>query len=1089
MMKFRSFSRFAQITLMAFSVVAIGHTVKAAASQCGSLFQVPTEIAKKSPPEKKIGRIEVNALGEPDGGAQIGKDARIIAEVAAKLGLEVPEHQLNIVPSAQLDVMAGTGGHPAPHWHGGYEVLSSGSSARGVLEFVTKGCPTCRAYYSASTPLPEQRSVVMHVAGHNDMSSTSKYQKIRPGDSQLASYQLAQELGRASATYNHDQVALYYQYLLSFSRLQDYTYGTFEEPAMFSAVNNSAPLKAPEPKSFWDAISTEGGFLQNLVSEKKPTSPQARGGWKETYSTLQAMTEMLPPDATEWQRSLIKLHEQSQRMFPSIVQTKIMNEGWATLMQYILARHLPWTSSSDLVKFGQLLSGVAVPSFKNPYWLGLSGWMNLYEQFVSRAENANLSEMEKDKRFIAWARNFYANKNDSDWAKIAIDQRWIEKHRFFLYRETQYQEFDHNQDPEKQKYIALTRDWKRIQRFILSKYVDVKYYYFPSIKVRNPNHTEGRVLLVQDTSLGIPLEITSAVKTLFVIAQVMQKPVEIEALFEGRISGEPRDEEYVRRMEIMAMFGGDYRPEAPKAVKGKLMVSVRGEVTYQVEGKNRPDIAKALVNFIEEYKLNVVGSFHGEMTDYQLREWTKVAMKVSDHVAEPVTNIVEYAPHTGAAVREYLHVVERRLRAAVQASIDGTGPTGTLTGSGITLPVLPEVPEFRYAQNFIQERTKAREPGKIDYPGTNHNHDFHADENGTIIGSGTKLPGDKFSPKKQKNEEGEGEGESEAEDGKGKGKGKGKRGQGDADGDEPSPGQGGGSGNPSNLKIPLRLYGELLGELLQLPNVRRTVGDVAEMQKIRRGSVTKPNGNVLWEPTLISAIDKARAIRKSKGLKYDSSVPLLTLIKESLPLIEPNDVRVSGRMEKPLPDFDALLIVNIDLTGSMMGDRIENAKNLVLNLEALLQAKYGKDHVKLEFVGFDSTARRLTREQAFSEFFGGGTSYVSAVELDKEILSEPQYAPEKTNRYIVTVGDGETSVSDATAYINGIREIALSHPNGLQYASLAITNEMSEYSRDIVSQHQAFKNEWEWASVVQLRSSKDMFRALKGIFGADPDKK
>jgi uncharacterized sporulation protein YeaH/YhbH (DUF444 family) len=227
---------------------------------------------------------------------------------------------------------------------------------------------------------------------------------------------------------------------------------------------------------------------------------------------------------------------------------------------------------------------------------------------------------------------------------------------------------------------------------------------------------------------------------------------------------------------------------------------------------------------------------------------------------------------------------------------------------------------------------------------------------------------------------------------------------------------------------------------------------------------------------MMVAVDKVRAIRAAKGLPTD--IPLADLIREALPLMEPSDSRVAGRMEKPLPDMEAVLIVNLDMTGSMSGERFENAMNLIYNMEALLKAKYKK--VTIVYVGFDSVAKELTREQLYSQFWGGGTNYASAAKLDREILENPERFPaSKFSAYITTIGDAETSASDAKAYVDEISEMK----DRLQYAGIAITNHsLDGMVEPMVTAHKNLKSEWPWVGIAQLRSPSDMFKALKDLF-------
>ncbi len=1000
-------SEFLKSILIFANLVAV-QSVFASDSKTHSHSACVNTLAKNSGAVSPRGKVTVNALDEDDGGASLKHDAEIIADIAYRLGLEVPDHQINVVPSGQLNVLATSGGHSPPHWHAGLKVLQGLSGSMGILEFVTDGCPTCRAYYSASTQHHEQRSVVMHVAGHNDQSSTSIYSLMRPNDTPLASFHLAKTLSKAYVDNDRATVSLYYQFLQSIRQLQDFAYGTFEDPSKFAAKNAQMPLKEEAPTSFWDNVVEQGSSLFDSLKSPLKTKQPTKPSWTKTYSSLQALTEQLPPDAPAWQRDILKLFEQNQRPYPGNMQTKILNEGWATLMMYIIARHAPWTTSQDLVRFAQLVSGAVSPSFKNPYWLGLSGWMNLYEQFTQNDELSGLSEFEKDKRFIAWARNMYRDKNDSQWAKVALDRRWIEKHRFFLHRKTLASEMDRSQPPEKQERIALSRDWKRIRNHIIRRYIDAKYLMIPSISFKNPQLTNGHLHFKQEaTDEGLPLELFSAAKTLFVIAQTFRKPAQIEALFAAPVSS-----------------------GALTQIKAILGVTPDGRVQLP---DDLPFVKGVLEEEIQKFKNDIGSSFSdSELNDWQIRQWTRLAAEVGDASSVGANQIVEYAPYTGPAIREYLQLVEQRLR---QAVLNNKNPI--IKGKTVRLKVLPEVPEFSFDRRFFKLKFDKVPPAPVDARTSAEEYDFNIDDNGTEVNSGPYLPGDKFGKKKQGGEgEGEGEGEGDGDgDGKGEGEGDGKgEGEGDGDGDgdgkgegegdgegepgDPSPGKGG--GNPTELEIPLKLYGELLAEVLELPNIRRTQGDMARIQQIRRGQLHKPNGNVLWDEVIINAIEKARAIRRGKGLPYDTSVPVQDLVQEALPLLEPGDYVVSGHMDKPMPDFDAVLIVNVDLTGSMKGERIRLAKNLVYNMKALLLSKYAK--VKMRFVGFSDTAIEMSEKDIFSKFIGGGTNYTSAIKLDRQILEE--YPNAKYNKYVVTVGDGEVFDNDAATYGEELNECA-----------------------------------------------------------------
>ncbi len=1028
----------------------------------------------------KPGQVFLNAeTVTKEEARNLKRDAEIITDIAAKLGLETPPHQLNIVPSEQLNILAVSGGHAAPHWTDGANLIKSLAQSMGVLEFVTPGCPTCRGYYSASTPYLEQLSVIMHVMGHNDMAVNSMYANVRPSDSPLSSLQLARKLTETYRTVNHDQVSLYFQFLKSLGHLQDYVYGTYEAPEKF------------DPKRMQTLVSQPGASIFDSIDQNY-LHPQTRGlnRWSKTGSILQFMVRNLPDTAPDWQRDLVSLYEQTQRVYPAIFNNKIMNEGWATLMQYLIARHSPWNTSKQNVTFAQLLAGVAFPSLSNPYWLGLSGWNNLYMEFRDRPEIKGLSEVEKDKHFISWARKMYADKNDSEWAKVALNERWINEQKLFLYRQTQTHELDSTKPFDKQKYVALSRDWKRVRNFIIRNYIDVKYLFRPNISVRNPalSARPGTVELVQDISSGFPLEITASSKTLFVLSQLLLKPVSIKALFTFKMNLPPkeRDDSQYTYPQPGAYSGSvpysEPFPTRTQFQKVKLLVQLTVHPNGQIElvGSDKKtqeqigdaqEIIKALKESVSLFQTDVIRSFRSELMSFESNKWNKLATQVSDSTVNNIADVIYYAPTTNSAVREYLDLIERRLRSSLMDAINGKSSI-QFGKKGVKLSVLPEIPEFRYDFQYIDEHIGQKPVGPIDYPGAHNPKDFDLDDNGTIVSPGRYLPGDRFG-KRPEEQEGQGQGQGQdkeqgngEEDGEGDGDPEGNDGHGQGQGQGP-----GGGSSPTNLEIPLQLYGELLTELLELPNIRRTEGQEAHQDLSRRGSTRRTNGNVLWDQTLMMAVEKARALRKASGRPYDASVSMTDLIHEALKLIEPADYFVSDSTPEPQPDFDAVLVVSVDMTGSMYGDRITNAKNLLYNLKALLKAKY--KNVIIRYVAFSDHAVEMNEKDIFSKYFGGGTAYAPAVVKSREILDE--YPNNRYNKYVLTIGDGETPDGDAyAAEIDKLKD-------QLQYAGFAATN-TQDAAAAVIEPLRQIKSQWPWLGITTINDTSEIFRALQDLF-------
>ena len=87
--------------------------------------------------------------------------------------------------------------------------------------------------------------------------------------------------------------------------------------------------------------------------------------------------------APEWQKRLIRYSEERSRNFPFVLNTKFMNEGWATFSEWFLTKHMPeeYRTSDYLIQYAQLASRVSYPMLDNPYWLGLESWFRIYKRF------------------------------------------------------------------------------------------------------------------------------------------------------------------------------------------------------------------------------------------------------------------------------------------------------------------------------------------------------------------------------------------------------------------------------------------------------------------------------------------------------------------------------------------------------------------------------------------------------------------------------------------------------------------------------------------------------------------------------------
>lgn len=467
-----------------------------------SFAQDPCErlLGAKQPDSPSI-RISGSGQTGPERLAQIQDAAKEIYEVALNLGLYVPNMDITMLNPADLAALIGTLGHPRPHWHDGASIVGASGFAAGVLEFVEAGSPAHKQYIRDTNSFEETLLVLAHMAGHYDFSGHSTVRRIGNPDRLQYSYELAKLMQKLYVEYDKTEVSTFYQRLLSLASMQNMARGTVEDPAQFE----------PKPLDRRPIVDERDGRVNVIYkSVDHPAHP--------TTSMLQAFVKNLPPTAQPWQRQMALLFEKLHRSSPSAIQTKTMNEGWASMTEFLLLVHSSsWGTSKDLVEFGQIHSGIGGASLSNPYWLGLQGWMRIRERFLERSEIKNLSPVEQDKAFVQEAHRIIAQHTDFTFLQMALDAPWVEKLNLLLFREEKISWWD-----TESQNLAITRDPERVIRLIAQRTnFDLQ---FPQVELVSLNAEQnGMVLLRHKPVLDIPLSRQSVSKALYVLARFFEK--------------------------------------------------------------------------------------------------------------------------------------------------------------------------------------------------------------------------------------------------------------------------------------------------------------------------------------------------------------------------------------------------------------------------------------------------------------------------------------------------------------------------------------------------------------------------------------
>lgn len=955
--------------------------------------------------------------------AKIKEGAQELTDIAHRLNFNVPPHATTFASSQELALLLANGAHPAPHAIDGSMVYKAARNSSSVYEFVTSGCPLCHSYFQDTTPWVQQLSIFAHVIGHNHVSQSSNYGKIRrPEDAARSAYELVELMNRLRYHQNipWEEVSLFYKQIYSMKQDQDLTVGSY------------------------DSVDS----LITALDKKRKENEKFHG----SSSVLQSMAALSKEKLKPWQHEMLRIFEQREAWTGFAVMTKTMNEGWATFSMFIIPKHSKYNTTNHWIDYSSLLQKVLgtkdkvnpAQAVNNPYWLGLEAWMNLYKKFKKANQEKYETEFDLDAAFVEYATKIIETNSDASFLRLALDEQWLIDNKLILTRELTPDDprYDHNllQDPEDRLVLVLSNNPKRIINKIARQVQLNRGDQRPRVRFIDESHAGKYILLRQDLvqNHSIPLEVFSAVKKLHDLASVYKSTVAVDTAIPSYYVVEKMDAETVKEIRAIQdnakwfpKDGEARRLTDPMLIPVRIIVSPDRKV--KVKYWNTEDhldsefegfketLQKAVDEYYEDSVVGLSEKYQG-MIDVDLRQ------RYGNATQAAVTNSVASmptAPSASLAVAEYVRFIKERTVLALKRAMAGKGSTQA-TKSGMKIKVVPDIAFFQLDQAYAQRRQLAYEKAIVDGEGIVNPY---ADDFTNLV-SFDAWPGKILRVPGKKDGKGEGEGEGEGE---GQGKpGDPKEGEGEGEGEGQGPGSGGDS-NPDFVEVPWKEWIELINDKLKLRNIRKTLGRTRQVAT-RRGGTVMLNRDPLREDKVIEKAlgyglaflefdwnKKFETEEKYKNLSEEEKSKIFEEKKDKLSYQEivelgfrfmpESEYMAKSRKEVKKPEFDAVIVIGVDFSASMHGDPLQRAKTVALNLKEKIKAEY--DQVIIRYVVFDTEAHEVSEQKVWNVSGGGGTTYQKGVEKGIEILNE--YPKSKYNRYAYIFGDSGDYFSPETA--------------------------------------------------------------------------
>ena len=444
-------------------------------------------------------------------------------DLARSYGLDFYEMRFEVTPA---DILYTFGAYGMPtrfsHWSFGKAFhrmkMQYDFGLSRIYELVINSDP-CYAFLLDGNTLLQNKLVAAHVLAHCDFfknnfrfAHTSRYmvESMSVSADRIRSYEMQ---------YGKEQVEELLDAALAIQEHIDPSYVARRRPRKEQNLQELELSKQkPETGTPYDDLWE----LDNLGQKRKKEEPllgyqkiPARPE-KDLLLFLMEHSKVL----NDWQRDILSMIRDEMLYFWPQIETKIMNEGWATYWHLRIMREMELTED-ETIEFARMNAGVILPSRTslNPYHVGLKIW----EDIEKRWNHPNQEERERWGRQPGQGREkmFEVRETESDvsFLRNYLTQDLIEEMDLYLYQKVG------------NEWKIVEKDWEKVRDRLCAARTNGG---FPVLVVEDGDYMRNGELYLKHEFEGVELDIKYLEKTLPYVYRLWGRAVHLETVLEGR---------------------------------------------------------------------------------------------------------------------------------------------------------------------------------------------------------------------------------------------------------------------------------------------------------------------------------------------------------------------------------------------------------------------------------------------------------------------------------------------------------------------------------------------------------------------------
>jgi stage V sporulation protein R len=439
-----------------------------------------------------------------------------ITEIASGFGLDFYPMRYEICPA---DIIYTFGAYGMPtrfsHWSFGKQFykmkLHYDLGLSKIYELVINSDP-CYAFLLDSNSLIQNKLIVAHVLAHCDFFRNNCRFSNTKRDMVESMAATADRIKKYEMVHGKREVEKFLDAVLS---IQEHIDPSLMRPKLSWSIHDEEDDEMEAPSSTYDDL-----WNLDYKDHKKPKPLKKQKKFPpQPEKDILLFIEEYARHLEDWQRDILTMMREEMLYFWPQLETKIMNEGWASYWHQRILREMDLTSGES-IEFAKLNAGVVQPSRTgiNPYYLGLKIFEDIEERYNNPTEELKRQGVEPG---MGREKMFEVREIESD---ISFIRNYLTKD--LVMREDMYLFQKQGKD-----YKIIDKEWTEVRDQLVNMRVNGG---FPYITVNDGDYLKNGELYLKHWFEGIELDVKYLEKVVPYVYQLWGRAVHMETVLENK---------------------------------------------------------------------------------------------------------------------------------------------------------------------------------------------------------------------------------------------------------------------------------------------------------------------------------------------------------------------------------------------------------------------------------------------------------------------------------------------------------------------------------------------------------------------------